>query len=110
MAWKSGCSSGTMTKRITFQSLVTTQNEYGEMVSGWTDVKTVWASIEPLSGRDFFQAQAVQSEITHKIITRWTGATPDMRIKYGTRYFDIESVINEKEQGAKYIVMAKEVI
>lgn len=110
MAWKSSCSSGTMTKRITFQSMITTQNEYGEPVSGWTDAGTVWASIEPLSGRDFFQAQAVQSEITHKIITRWSGARPEMRIKYGTRYFDIESVINEKERGAKYIIMAKEVV
>lgn len=108
--WQSGCDAGKMSKRITIKQLTTGQNEYGEPSTTWNTVKTVWASIEPLSGKAFWEAEAVQSEITHKIITRASGITPDMKIYYGARIFDIDSVINENEQGAKYIIMAKEVI
>ena len=106
--WKSACI--LMDKRITVEQLSDARNSFGEPVPTWTVVKTVWASIEPISGKEFFQARQEQSEVTHRIKTKASGITPDMRVKYGSRIFTIMAVINEGERGAMFTVMAKEVI
>lgn len=41
----------------------------GERVT-WVDVVTVWASIEPVSAREFLGSNQLQSEITGKITMR----------------------------------------
>ncbi len=110
MPWKSACHAGTMTKRVLFKSPPATTDSFGEPSTTWTDVKTVWASVEPLSGREFLQAQASQSEVTHKIIIRASGITANMRAVYDGRTFEIASVMNQREQGAIYVIMAKEVV
>jgi hypothetical protein len=33
-----------------------------------------------------------------------------MRILFGTRYFDIEQVVNDKERKVKHILMCKELV
>lgn len=110
MAWKSACQAAGMDKRIIVKYLVPSQDSFGEPTTVWTELKTIWASVEPISGRDFFQARQEQSELTHRIKTRSAGITPDMRLHYGTRVFEIASVINEMERGAIYTVMAKELV
>lgn len=35
-------------------------------------IKTIWADVRPLSGREYYQAQAVQADITHMITIRKT--------------------------------------
>lgn len=42
----------------------------GETRQAWTEVDTVWAAIEPLSAREFVQSQAMQSQITARIVIR----------------------------------------
>ena len=42
----------------------------GEMIDGWELVDTLWASIEPLSAREFIAAMSTQSEVTARILIR----------------------------------------
>lgn len=37
----------------------------------WTLVATVWAAIEPVSAREFVQSQAMQSQVTTRIVIRY---------------------------------------
>ena len=80
--------------RITIQQQSAAQNGFGEPVRTWTDVATLWADIQPLTGKELFSAQANQNPVTSKIITRYrTGILPSMRILQGGTEYNIEAVL-----------------
>ncbi|MCJ8008116.1 phage head closure protein [Lederbergia wuyishanensis] len=100
---------------ITFQKLQGTQNDYGEEIKDpieWEEILTVRAGIYPMSGREFFAAETVNSEVTHKINMRYVpGITSDMRIKYGERTFELSSPpINFQEKNILLQLLCKELI
>jgi SPP1 family predicted phage head-tail adaptor len=102
---------GELRHRITLQKLENVQDSFGQPVEQWNDVATIWASVKPLVGREFFAAETVNSEVTHKVRIRFrAGITPDMRIKFGTRIFQITAVINYQERNVELQLMCKEFI
>ncbi|WP_096224897.1 phage head closure protein [Geobacillus sp. FJAT-46040] len=102
---------GLLRHRITIQQKTRVQNEYGEEIADWVDVASVWASVNPISGREFFAAEAVNSEVTHKINMRYrSGITPDMRVKFKERYFQIIAVMNLQEKNAELQLLCKELV
>lgn len=101
---------GQLRHRVTIQSKTTVRDKEGFEAEVWTDVTTVWAAVEPLRGREYFAAAAVHAENTVRIRMRYrSGVTPEMRVKYGTRLFDIISVIDVDERHQELQVMVKEV-
>lgn len=42
----------------------------GETSQAWVEVATVWAAIEPVSGREFIQSAATQSKVDARIVIR----------------------------------------
>jgi SPP1 family predicted phage head-tail adaptor len=101
---------GRLRHRITIQEPVTARNGYGEAITTWTAVATVWASVEPLSGREYFAAEHVQSEVTHRVRMRWqSGITPDMRVLFNGRVLKIDAVINYGERRTDLQLMCQEV-
>lgn len=102
---------GDLRHRITLQKLEMVQDSYGQPTETWTDVATVWAAVNPISGREFFQAETINSEITHKILIRHrAGIEPSMRVKFKDRIFTILSVINFQEKNEALQLMCKELI
>lgn len=102
--------SGEFRHPITIQKLDKSRNEYGEVIEEWIDFLEIRAAIYPLSGKDFFSAETLNSEVTHKINTRYVeGITSAMRIKFGERYFEIISPpINFQEKNILLQIMCKE--
>lgn len=97
---------GKLRHRITFLRKVKEKNEVGDTVLVERPWKTVWASVEPLKGREYFEARKIQSEATHKIIIRYlTGVTPDMKIEFKGRIFDIEGPPINPEERNEYLEM-----
>ena len=106
---------GKMRHRITFKQFNSERDEYGDPLdhdeSNWKDVATVWASIDPISGREFYEAGQSQSEVTHKIRCRYRpGLKNEMRIYYKSRRFHIESIIDWEERHESLLIMAKEMV
>lgn len=100
---------GLLRHRVDIQKATESQDAYGEPDKTWTIHATVNAAIEPLTGREFLQNRQIGSELTHQITIRYlAGVTAKMRIRFGLRYFDIESVINENERNVKHVLMCKE--
>lgn len=101
-----------MRKRVTIQRPVSSQDVYGQMVNAWNDIATVWAKVEDLSGREYFQAQEVPtSQVTTRITMRWRNdVEPEMRIVAGDRIFDIESALDASGRKAELQLMCKEVV
>lgn len=101
---------GNMKHRITIKSLATTQDSYGEQAETYTDVCTVWASVEPLIGKEYFAAEQLNSEVSIKIRIRYRNDINDkMVVFYGTRKLLIVSPpIDFLEQHKELILMCKE--
>lgn len=78
----------------------------GEMVPGWVLVATVWASVEPLSTREFIAAQATQSEITARVVMRYrAGITAGMRLAHRGQLYNIHGVLPDPKSGRQYITL-----
>lgn len=98
-------------KRITIQTPDETMvsNSSGELTGNWTNVATVYASLEPLSGHEQLLAKAQQDLTTHKIrIAYCDGITSKMRALYNSRTFHFSSVINLAEENRELEIMAIE--
>ncbi len=102
--------SGQLRHRLILQSKFSVARDtYGAETVTWGTEKEVWGSIEPLTSREDFQAQQMQSDDTHKMSRRYLDRVrPDWRIKFGTRIFDIKSVINPEERNIEWTLLAKE--
>jgi SPP1 family predicted phage head-tail adaptor len=89
-------------------------DSYGQQVTSWSDAFTTWASIEALSARELFAAQAVQSEVSHRITVRYRtdlanpAATAAMRAIYNGRIFNIQGATNVDERNRTIEILASE--
>ena len=104
--------SGRLNKLITIQQSTQTRDAHGGNVDSWGTYAVRMASIVPMNGREYFTARQEASEVSHRVRIRYdstAGATtPKMRILYGSRVFDIESVINPKEANKEIVMMCRE--
>jgi len=91
---------GSMRHAVTIQSPTKSQDSTGSIVSTWADFAETRASIEPISGREFFSAAQVRSDVTTRIRIRFLeGVTPKMRVVHGSDYYDIQSVLPDSRSG-----------
>ena len=98
---------GKLRHKVTIQAPGLTQDPVsGEMVAGWSDFASVWASVEPLSARDFIAAQANQSEITARIVIRYReGILPTMRILHRGKVYAIQGALPDAKSGLEYLTI-----
>ena len=90
---------GNLRHRITLQKPVIIRDSIGQELEEWQDVATVWASVEPLSGKEYFNAQQTNSEVSTKITIRYLKSiTPFMRVFFQKHTYNILSVINFEER------------
>ena len=101
--------SGTLRHRITLQSFTTVPDIYGEPIKTWADLATVWAAVEPLRGREYFQAQQTRAEVSYRVrIRHRADILPTMRISHAGKTLEILSVINVNERSAELHLMCRE--
>ena len=101
--------------RLRYQVILQTQGGTADGMGGvtatWSNTATIWADIMPISATERTQADKVIGDITHKIIVRHRAITsPNMRILYGTRVFNIVSVVNPDNSSSHLKLMAREQI
>lgn len=96
--------------RITIQEQKTIRDEFGQPTQGWFDVMTVWASVEAVSGREYWAAQQVVDQSDHRVTIRYRpGITPTMRVLHDGRQLDIQAVLDRTGEKRWLELMCKEV-
>lgn len=99
--------------RIKIMHQPESQNSYGEEVSDitqWTEYAEVYASIEPIQGREFFSAQQVNSIVDTRIRIRYLfGVKPNMKVLFDSRIYEIKAVIDVNERHKEMQLMCQEV-
>lgn len=106
---------GKMRNRILFQAFNGDVDDLGDIrdddPQNWRNVRTVWAAIDPVSGREFYEAEQSQSQVTHKIRCRYfSGAETAQRILFRDRVFQIISILDWEERHESFLIMAKELV
>ncbi|MCK9497108.1 MAG: phage head closure protein [Dehalococcoidia bacterium] len=85
---------GRLDRRITLQRFTATQDAYGEPIETWADYVTVWARVEPLRGRERFEAQREHAEVDTRFHLRYRDdLTVEDRITYEGDLYDIEAIL-----------------
>jgi len=95
--------------KILVEKVTETQDAYGDIVETWSTYYGSYAEVQPLNGKEYFDSQSVQADVTIKFRIRYLqGIIPKMRVSYNSRLFDIESVIDVDERHKETILMCKE--
>ncbi len=99
---------GEMDRRITIQRYnPAVKSRTGERIEeGWADLATCWARVRSAASREFWEAQAAHAELTHDVTIRFrTDVTADMRVKLGSRVFDIVAPPVDPEDRHAYLIL-----
>ena len=100
---------GKLRHRIEIQSPQEVRDTNGEVANVWVSTAKVWAAVEPLSGRELWQAQQIQSEATIRVRLRFlSGLTTKHRILSGSRLLDVKAVINRDERNEELELLCSE--
>lgn len=90
---------GRMRERVLFQSPTKTRSPSGEAKLSWSDITTVWASVDGMSSRDIMQAQQANVMATHKIIIRYrSDVDHTSRLVWRDRTMEIASVTDRNNR------------
>jgi len=100
-----------LNRKVIIQVRTTVTKVGGGQTTTWADVSTVWAKLKPRTTREREIAAQLESQ-TDFIITIRHDTTlsldNDNRIKFGDRFFNIQSVINIEEANRFFEIGAKE--
>lgn len=98
---------GRLRHRVTIQSVTETRDtSSGAIALSWADVATVWAAIEPLSGREFLAAQGEQAEVVARILIRFRDdVVAKMRVLHGSKIYNIRAALPDKESGTEHLTL-----
>ena len=92
---------GRTNKRVTFCAYEEKENELQQLEQQLVEKFTVWASIEPVRGKEYQEADKLRPELTHKVTCRYReDIRPDMIIRYKGRDFNISSILNVRENNS----------
>jgi SPP1 family predicted phage head-tail adaptor len=87
---------GPLRHRVVIQRPLATRTSYGEEQIAWITAAEMWAQIEPITGREFLQANIANPEQILRVTLRYSPAlvdwTPKWRILFRDLIFDIQSV------------------
>lgn len=93
---------GKFLHKVTAQDFTTTSDGAGGLTQTWADTHTFYAEIEPLEGREALEAEQLIGKKPYKFTTRYSSEVASIgnesRLKFGTRYFNIHSVVNLDEE------------
>ena len=105
---------GQLRQRVTFQGQAVGRDSFGSEVVNWTDLTTVWAAVEPLSGSERYLQIGDQffGEGTILIRVRYSSTlaalTPKHRGVMGERIFDIQHIMEIETRRREIHVLCKE--
>jgi len=73
--------SGKLRKRVQIQAATDVRDAHGGLTRTWATIATVYGSVEPLQGRELYEAQQVHSRASLKITIRgYEGLTSQHRL------------------------------
>ena len=86
---------GKLNKRLTFKKLVEVEDDLGQITQQLHAICTVWGSLYPVRGIEFYEIQKMQSKVTHKCYVRYReDLDTTCCIEYAGKTYAIEEIID----------------
>jgi SPP1 family predicted phage head-tail adaptor len=102
---------GELCHRVTIQRMVDSQGADGSSVETAVTFATVWASMSPRAGSEYYAAQGISASMVYEFWMHYMpGITPKMQIAFEDRTFNIESVRDYDARHQWLIGLATEVV
>lgn len=91
---------GRLRDRVAVQSRTVPRDSFGGLGTPvWATSSTLYAEILPLAGSELWSAQQVIPQATHRVTMRYLSTvTPKMRLLFGSRELNIESVTPDERR------------
>lgn len=84
--------------------------EHGISRERWETAFTCWCGVEPLSGREFWEAASINRENEVRFTIRFRcDVSPEMRIRLDGAVYDITSVIDKNNRHEALEILARTV-
>lgn len=103
---------GKFLHKVTAQDFTTVSDGAGGLTQTYSDTHTFFAEIEPLEGREAIEAEQLLGKqgfnFTTRYISELSNLSNESRLKFGTRFFNIHSVVNLDEQNEFLQIVAWE--
>ncbi len=98
---------GKLRHRVTIQRLLSGGRDpnTGDPINKWVDLAVVWASVEPLSAREFVHSAAIQSKVTARITMRPRDVLASDRILHRGKIYNVEGVLADNKSGLEYVTL-----
>jgi SPP1 family predicted phage head-tail adaptor len=102
---------GRLNQRVIIRQSTLVSDGSAGKTETWPAVKTVWASVEPLSGRELLMAQASGSETTLRVRMRYQSfvTANKYRLETSGKTLMIVSVIDTEMAHEELVLECKEV-
>ena len=95
-------------ERFALEQPVRTADGGGGAIVAWEIVTELWAHLRPISGDERLRHDQLSGRVTHAAWVRYRpGVTPAMRLRQGTRIYEIVAVI-EAERRARLKCLCEE--
>lgn len=102
---------GDFRHRVDFDQPGTSKGASGQQVTSWTPYATLWADIEPISGRERVVAAAEVAEVDTWIRVRYSRQAamiqPSWRARFRGIVYDIKAVANVSMADRKIELLAQ---
>lgn len=104
---------GEYNKVVTIQENTQAADGMGGFTDSWgtvTGLASLRVAIWPVSARERIENQQIEHVITHRVRCWYRSAIlPAMRVKWGSRYFKINSIVNPEEDNRMLDMICEEV-
>ncbi len=91
---------GDLRHRVQIETATRTADGGGGATIAWTLVAEVWAAIWTRTGDESFDLDRTAGRATHDIWIRFRGdVKPEMRVRFGSRIFDLRGAIDADDRG-----------
>ena len=100
---------GDLRQRVSLQSPPATSDGMGGVTGDWTDEAEVWAAVWPVGATEQVQAAQTVMTVSHRVRIRYrSDLLGSWRVKFGTRFLAIVSIVNPNEAGRLLDLICKE--
>lgn len=100
---------GELRSALSLQAASMVADGQGGFASGWSEVGSLFALVQPVTARQLFAADQAMAEVTHRITIRArSDVLCGMRFTRGDRAFAIAAIHDPDEKGRYLVCMAKE--
>lgn len=93
-----GMNIGELRHRVEIGRYVQGTDQFGDPIPPqWEQVCEVWAAVEAITGRLYFEAQQTAEQSDHRVTIRWrSGIEPGMVVRYDGREFTIQAALDRE--------------